>query len=52
MINTIISGGQVVTPWGVGDWDVAIEGEKIVAVAAPGYEIRPRSAIAVKGTSF
>ena len=26
MINTIISGGQVVTPWGVGDWDVAIEG--------------------------
>ncbi len=36
MINTIISGGQVVTPWGVGDWDVAIEGEKIVAVAAPG----------------
>ena len=36
MINTIISGGQVVTPWGVGDWDVAIEGEKIVAVAEPG----------------
>ena len=24
MINTINSGGQVVTPWGVGDWDRAI----------------------------
>ena len=36
MINTIISGGQAVTPWGVGDWDVAIEGEKIEAVAEPG----------------
>lgn len=36
MINTIISGGQAVTPWGVGDWDVSIEGEKIEAVAEPG----------------
>ena len=36
MIDLVIRGGQVVTPWGVGDWDVAVEGQKIVAVAAPG----------------
>ena len=36
MIDFVIRGGQVVTPWGVGDWDVAIEGEKIAAVASRG----------------
>ena len=36
MIDLLVTGGQVVTPWGVGDWDVAVEGEKIAAVAAPG----------------
>jgi len=36
MLDLMIRGGQVVTPWGVGDWDIAIQGEKIVAVAAPG----------------
>ncbi len=36
MLDLIIRGGQVVTPWGVSDWDVAIQGERIVAVAAPG----------------
>ena len=36
MLDLVIRGGQVVTPHGVGDWDVAIQGEKIVAVAAPG----------------
>ena len=36
MIELLVRGGQVVTPWGVGDWDVAVEGGKIVAVAAPG----------------
>jgi dihydropyrimidinase len=36
MIDLVIRGGQVVTPWGVGGWDVAVEGEKIVAVAQPG----------------
>src|SRR5882724_1414470 len=36
MLDYVIRSGQVVTPWGVGDWDVAIQGEKIVAVAAPG----------------
>ena len=33
MFDLIIRGGQVVTPWGVGDWDVGIRGEKIAAVA-------------------
>ena len=36
MLDLIICGGRVVAPWGVGDWDVAVQGEKIVAVAAPG----------------
>ncbi|HJN87776.1 MAG: amidohydrolase family protein [Dehalococcoidia bacterium] len=36
MLDLIIRGGQVVAPWGVGEWDVAVQGEKIVAVAAPG----------------
>ncbi len=36
MLDLIIRGGQVVTPMGVGMWDVAVRGEKIVAVAAPG----------------
>ena len=36
MLDMIIKGGRVVTPSGVGDWDVAIQGEKIVAVALPG----------------
>ena len=36
MIDLVIRGGQVVSPWGVGGWDVAIQGEKIVALAEPG----------------
>lgn len=36
MIDLIIRGGRVVTPWGVGGWDVAVEGDKIVAVAEQG----------------
>ena len=36
MLDMIIKGGRVVTPSGVGDWDVALQGEKIVAVALPG----------------
>ena len=36
MLDLVIKGGQVVTPMGVGLWDIAIQGEKIVAVAAPG----------------
>ena len=33
MIDLVIRGGSVVTPDGVGLWDVAIEGEHIAAVA-------------------
>ena len=36
MLDMIIRGGQVVTPSGVGAWDVAVSGEKIAAVAEPG----------------
>ena len=36
MIDTVIKGGTVVTPAGVGDWDIGLEGEKIAAVAMPG----------------
>ena len=36
MIDLLIRGGQVVTPSGVGIWDVGVQGEKIVAVSAPG----------------
>ncbi|MBI3330237.1 MAG: amidohydrolase family protein [Nitrospinae bacterium] len=35
MLDYVVRGGRVVTPWGVGAWDVAIQGEKIVAVAEP-----------------
>jgi dihydroorotase-like cyclic amidohydrolase len=30
MLDMLIQGGRVVTPAGVGDWDVGIVGEKIV----------------------
>ena len=33
MLDLVIRGGDVVTPQGVGRWDVAIEGERIVARA-------------------
>ncbi len=36
MVDLLIKGGQVVTPLGVGNWDVAVQGEKIVAVAEHG----------------
>ena len=36
MLDMVIKGGRVVTPSGAGDWDVAVQGEKIVAVALPG----------------
>src|SRR3989442_1936214 len=36
MLDLVIRGGQVVTPQGVGAWDVGIEGERIAAVGAPG----------------
>ena len=36
MLDLVVRGKQVVTPQGVGAFDVAVEGEKIVAVAAAG----------------
>ncbi|MCC7272033.1 MAG: amidohydrolase family protein [Alphaproteobacteria bacterium] len=36
MIDLIVRGDRVVTPHGVGAWDVAVAGERIVAVAAAG----------------
>ena len=36
MIDTVIKGGTVVTPAGVGSWDIGLEGEKIAAVTMPG----------------
>jgi hypothetical protein len=28
MLDLIIRGGQVVTPWGVGDWEVAVQADQ------------------------
>src|SRR5205809_2911282 len=36
MLDTIIKGGEVVTPLGSGAWDIGISGEHIAAVAVPG----------------
>ena len=36
MLDLVVRGGQVVTPAGAGSWDVGVQGERIVAVAAPG----------------
>src|SRR5919109_3889899 len=36
MLDLIIQGGQVVTPQTVGEMDIGIQGEKIVAVGWPG----------------
>ena len=36
MIDLVIRGGTVVTPDGVGQWDIAVEGQRIAAVTAPG----------------
>src|SRR5215217_6136171 len=33
MLDMVLRGGQVVTPHGVGTWDIAIQGERIVGVA-------------------
>ncbi len=36
MFDLIIRGDRVVTPHGIGEWDIAVKGEKIAALAAPG----------------
>src|SRR2546422_2200266 len=35
MLDLVIRGGDVVTPQGIGRWDVAVQGERIVAVGLP-----------------
>ena len=35
MLDLLIKGGTVVTPWGSGLWDVGIVGEKIANVSLP-----------------
>ncbi|PYM63309.1 MAG: hypothetical protein DMD79_09020 [Candidatus Rokuibacteriota bacterium] len=35
-LDLVIRGGQVVTPHGVGPWEVGVAGGSIVAVALPG----------------
>jgi len=56
MLDLIIKGGQVVTPHAVGEMDVGIQGEKIVAVGHPGTlatgagrEIDARGKIVIPG---
>ena len=36
MLDLIVQGGEVVTPSGVGTWDVGVKGGRIAAVAMPG----------------
>src|SRR5881628_3786140 len=36
MLDLVIRGGRVVTPSGVGDWDLGVQGERIAALGAPG----------------
>ena len=36
MLDVVVRNGQVVTPEGVGAWDIGIEGERIAAVAVAG----------------
>jgi dihydropyrimidinase len=36
MLDLVIRGGRVVTPEGVGPWDVGVQGETIAAIAAAG----------------
>jgi len=50
MLDLIIRGGRVVTPEGVGEMDVGIQGEKIAAVALPGaLEVEARRTIDATG---
>ncbi|MGH7374144.1 MAG: dihydropyrimidinase, partial [Candidatus Rokuibacteriota bacterium] len=36
MLDLLIRNGQIITPQGVGLWDVGVRGEQIAVVAAPG----------------
>ena len=50
MLDLIIKGGRVVTPEGVGDMDVGVQGERIAALALPGtLEVEARRTIDAGG---
>ncbi|MEI8403262.1 MAG: hypothetical protein WCG12_20865, partial [Alcaligenaceae bacterium] len=49
MIDTIIRSDRVVTPQGVGAYDIAVSGETIVAVAAVGAA--PRAALYIQSSA-
>jgi dihydropyrimidinase len=51
MIDLIVRGGQVVTPQGVGSWDIGIAGERIAAVVEPGA-LPPGSVRAIDATGL
>jgi dihydropyrimidinase len=36
MLDLVIRGGRVITPQGVGQWDVGVDGERVAVVAAAG----------------
>jgi dihydropyrimidinase len=50
MIDLIIRGDTVVTPEGVGAYDILISGEKIAAMAAPGTLTPPQGARVIDAT--
>ena len=50
MFDLILKGGTVVTPQGAGAYDIAIKGEQIAAVTAPGI-VADEQAAAVKNVS-
>ena len=49
MLDLAITGGQVVTPQGAGQWDIGIQGERIVSVALPGTLEKAGRTIDAKG---
>ncbi|MCA1644286.1 MAG: hypothetical protein LC797_02065 [Chloroflexi bacterium] len=49
MLDLLIRGGHVVTSAGAGTWDVGVQGEQIVAVAAPGVLAEAAQVLDVSG---
>jgi dihydropyrimidinase len=49
MLDLLVRGGDVVTSQGVGKWDVAIEGERIAALALPEQKLEATRVIDASG---
>ena len=45
MLDILIRGGEVVTPYGCGDYDVGITGEKVVAVRSESTRLNSSHAL-------